>query len=747
MRKFKYLIILFVAGLMFAGKSFSTEVSFNFVRVLKPYPNPPSDWDPRVSIAGEVVTNPLTGQILDPALLYNADAATKSAIWNSRLNFFHWAKNDEEYSKIEVYYDLPIPANLEIGAFNTAVANSFGAWETISTAAIDFDYKGQYSGSGVPWAVDNKNRVSFCFNAEIFGFEENEVVAKTLISWDSGDTDYDGITTELIDCDIILNASEFMNGGHYTWSLDSMNLSTKTIDVQSVLTHEIGHLLGIAHPFSAMSMPNPADVPIATCPTLYNSIHPAFTNNTNMRTLEDYDRNCATYLYPFITDGNDNYAHPTHIAQGTYNYVITQGDYDWYVTFLERYDTIKVVIEFPSSDLDMYMCFNPVVFNLNDSPPVHSITVYSGSQLRARSEASNWTTFYEYVYAHTVTQPGNYYILVKGKYSTSAANYTMKVFISKDGDGSETLNPNGSNRDRRLPIPDGDGMEDWWEVMYGLNPANLADAQLDTDSDGLINLLEFQYQTSPISADTDSDGLPDRWETDYGLDPNFNNANEDPDGDGLTNIMEYIHQTLPNSADSDIDGMPDGWEVQYGLNPTGNDAAQDPDNDGLTNIEEYNHGTNPLKSDTDDDLIPDLWEINHNLNPNLNDANLDNDNDGITNLEEYYANTDPNDPESAFKLNNISFYSDESGLGGGPAILIQWQTQPATFYEILYTDSPDTGFQLMEEFLPGNVYQNGIQGNAYYDRGYPFPDESGPGSIRTSPFECDKRFYKIRIKQ
>jgi len=761
MRRSLYLI--FFIFLVFAGNAISAETTFNFIRVLKPdprYPNLPEGWDPRVAIAGEVVADPSYSHDpppLDPNLLYNADPTTQSLIWNSRLNYFHWPKNDGEYSKIEVFYDHEIPDYIiNTQDFSNAIANSFGAWENIPTAAIDFDFKGSIITSKTPWEVDNDNVVSFCYNSEIFGFEENEVVAKTLLTWDSGDRDYDGITTELIDCDIVLNASEFQGGGHYTWSLNSMDQATKTLDIQSVLTHEIGHLLGIAHPFSAYSMPDPSTIPLATCPTLYNSIYPAFTTNLNMRTLEDYDKNCATYLYPFTTDGNDSYTHPTPVGAGTYNYVITQKDYDWYVTFLERYDSIKVVIEFPNKDLDVYLCyqsaapfFNPNPFDNSTPNTTHNITVVdsSSAHFKSKGDSSNFSSYYEYAYAHTVTQPGNYYILVKGKYSDSAANYTMKVYISKDGDGSETLNLNGTSRDRKLPIPDGDGIQDWWEMAYGFNPANLADAQLDFDIDGLTNLQEFQNLTDPKSIDTDSDGLPDKWEVDAGLDPNHNNANEDPDNDGLSNLVEYNHATLPNSADTDIDSMPDGWEIQYGLNPTANDAGEDPDNDGLTNLEEYNHGTNPMLSDTDNDLIPDLWEISNNLNPTVNDASTDNDNDGKTNLEEYYSHTNPQDNQSVFKLNNISIDSGESGLGNGPSIVIHWQSQPNVYYEILYMDLPENQFKLMEEFLPGNMFQTGIQADTYYDRGYPFPSDQNPCSIRKSPFESDKRLYKIRIKQ
>jgi len=55
---------------------------------------------------------------------------------------------------------------------------------------------------------------------------------------------------------------------------------------------------------------------------------------------------------------------------------------------------------------------------------------------------------------------------------------------------------------------DGDGMPDWWEEQFGLDP-NSDDSHLDYDGDGLANLEEFLYGTDPWESDTDGDGVPD----------------------------------------------------------------------------------------------------------------------------------------------------------------------------------------------------------------------------------------------
>jgi len=127
--------------------------------------------------------------------------------------------------------------------------------------------------------------------------------------------------------------------------------------------------------------------------------------------------------------------------------------------------------------------------------------------------------------------------------------------------------------------------------------------------------------TNPDSTDTDGDGLPDWWEQQYGLDPNSaagdNGTWGDPDHDGLNNRAEYMAGTDPLNSDTDGtgigdydsprgvysrtygemytdgDGMPDDWESQNGLDPQKYDANLDLDNDGWSNYAEYQAGTSP----------------------------------------------------------------------------------------------------------------------------------------------------------
>lgn len=70
------------------------------------------------------------------------------------------------------------------------------------------------------------------------------------------------------------------------------------------------------------------------------------------------------------------------------------------------------------------------------------------------------------------------------------------------------------------PDQDSDGIPDYWEELYNLDPQSSADASLDADNDGLTNLQEYQYNANPGEADSDGDGMNDGDEVAIGRDPN-----------------------------------------------------------------------------------------------------------------------------------------------------------------------------------------------------------------------------------
>lgn len=81
------------------------------------------------------------------------------------------------------------------------------------------------------------------------------------------------------------------------------------------------------------------------------------------------------------------------------------------------------------------------------------------------------------------------------------------------------------------------------EILFDEQPM-IEQSSIDSDSDGLTDLLETQYSTNPLKADTDSDDLSDYDEA-------------------------IVYKTNPLNPDTDGDSFLDGDEVRHGYNPKG----------------------------------------------------------------------------------------------------------------------------------------------------------------------------------
>jgi len=109
--------------------------------------------------------------------------------------------------------------------------------------------------------------------------------------------------------------------------------------------------------------------------------------------------------------------------------------------------------------------------------------------------------------------------------------------------GSDPLNPFSMPADNDSDCSpdvidtddDGDGVDDSADA-FPFDPSEW----FDTDSDGVGNNADV---------DDDGDGMPDAWEILYGLDPlDAADADEDPDDDGRTNFSEFMGGTDPTSS-------------------------------------------------------------------------------------------------------------------------------------------------------------------------------------------------------
>ena len=188
---------------------------------------------------------------------------------------------------------------------------------------------------------------------------------------------------------------------------------------------------------------------------------------------------------------------------------------------------------------------------------------------------------------------------------------------------------------------DGDGMDDGWEVFWNLLPHDASDKFQDPDEDGLVNFLEYSNPgcfLNPRDPDTDEDQMPDGWEVSYQLDACRNDASEDVDltrgvvtPDGLTNLEEFNYGTSPRKVDTDGDFLSDYDEVrrEWAVVVEGRS---------------YSYQTNATLADTDLDDFPDDEDGDGNFDPceeildgldNDGDAEymqrdgIDNDGDGV----------------------------------------------------------------------------------------------------------------------
>lgn len=108
----------------------------------------------------------------------------------------------------------------------------------------------------------------------------------------------------------------------------------------------------------------------------------------------------------------------------------------------------------------------------------------------------------------------------------------LSLYLSACSNGTDNPDPpdtgNGGTSGGGKPPPvtgsnpndlDGDGMPSAWEQQFGLNDSDPSDAFLDSDSDFISNLREYQLGLIPNNPDSDNDGVPDGVEVDVATDP------------------------------------------------------------------------------------------------------------------------------------------------------------------------------------------------------------------------------------
>ena len=232
------------------------------------------------------------------------------------------------------------------------------------------------------------------------------------------------------------------------------------------------------------------------------------------------------------------------------------------------------------------------------------ITLYLTDPLNADTDGDGMPDFYEVThYLDPNYDDGEYDYDGDGLTNLQEYNAGTDPYVrDTDGDGMDdgfevahSLDP--LDAADAASDADGDGLSNLWEYKLKLDPqvadtGNIGtpDGQKDSDYDGLTNLAEITtYLTAPSQPDTDNDGLNDGWEVLYGMNPLVNNetdndpANDpdaDPDNDGLINSQEEQIGTNPFNADTDGDGFSDLEEEESGSSAV--NPASTPGNPGGT---------------------------------------------------------------------------------------------------------------------------------------------------------------------
>lgn len=171
-----------------------------------------------------------------------------------------------------------LPPGLVPSAVDDATALGFSAWSDLACPTVTFVNDGTTSGSA-SLGDGNVTVQWISHDWVVLGFDPS-AAASTDILYERGA----GNQWRITDADIFLNAEWF------DWSVDGIKGEAR--DVQAVITHEVGHVLGLLHPCEPGGLDGaPECGPEFSALTMYPDYF------LDQRTLESDDEAGACFLY------------------------------------------------------------------------------------------------------------------------------------------------------------------------------------------------------------------------------------------------------------------------------------------------------------------------------------------------------------------------------------------------------------------------------------------------------------------
>jgi len=204
---------------------------------------------------------PLTSALVLAVLAAPASGYEIAKTANEAQHELHWDRTVIPF-QLEIYgWEGPDPADLR-----QALLAAFRSWGEVERSAVQF------------WH-DLTEAVA-----------ESEPDGSNVLYWTMEDWPHDPLVIALTsinyypDTGLIADADIDFNGVEFVWTT---SLETPRVDVQSIATHEIGHVVGIDHSGNSDAVMWWEYV-----------IYPNGMGETRQRTLHDDDREAIAYLYP-----------------------------------------------------------------------------------------------------------------------------------------------------------------------------------------------------------------------------------------------------------------------------------------------------------------------------------------------------------------------------------------------------------------------------------------------------------------